>query len=394
MAAIPALSDCDGACLPTTAGSGIDRVHARTIAALREPALELLAYAHELADGWTQRVVTGLHDTLSAMPVHDWLAAFRPSVAFFNLHPLVVARDPLGAALALVRFVVGAPGLARGGFVIPEAAFSPSGLYFPHLGVVVAPGEGPLAVQLGSEVVRMTWTDGASVDLPIGNFELPRPDDGQRLLSVPAVAGWPLINPVPEANDAELVVQPPPAGSISAEQLGLVEQAHELLQDVWPEAAAATQRFLHSLIVQPSADDHTTSITLDFLQGTFIASLRDAVQVADAMVHEGSHARLALLLRGDPLVVGDGVARHVSPWRSDPRPLKGVVNGVHAFLNVSLFYRRLAERRPELADMATQLYELQRGKVREAWAVCVAHAQPTALGRIFLDELALEVERL
>jgi HEXXH motif-containing protein len=387
-------SDCDGACLPQAAGRGIDRVHARTIAALRAPALELLGHAHGMAAGWTQRVVAGLHDTLSALPMHDWLAAFRPSVAFFNLHPAVMERDPLAAALGLVRFVVGAPGRASGGFVIPEAAFAPAGLYLPHLGVVVAPGAGPLAVQLGSDAVRLTWSDGVSADLPTGRFELPRPDAAGRLLPVPAVAGWPLLNAVPEAHDAELPVQPPPAESIGAEELGLVEQAHELLQSVWPEAAAATQRFLHSLIVQPGAADHTTSVTLDFLQGTFIASLRDAVQVADAMVHEGSHTRLALLLRSDALVVDDGVARHASPWRLDPRPLKGVVNGVHAFLNVALFYRRLAERRPDLADMASEIYELQRSKVREAWALCAAHAQPTPLGRIFLDELALEVERL
>lgn len=387
-------SDCDGACLPGPGGRGIDRVHERTIAALREPALELLAHAHGLADGWTQRFIAGLHDTLAEVPVYDWLSAFRPSVAFFNLHPVVVGRDPLAAALTLARFVVGAPGLTSGGFVVPEAAVSPAGLYFPHLSVVVAPGFGPLACQLGSDVVRLTWTDGASADLPVGRFDLPRPDADGRLLPLPAVAGWPLLNAVPEAHDADLAVQLSPASSISADELALVEQAHDLLQAVWPEAAAATRRFLHSLVVQPAAPDHTTSITLDFLQGTLIASLRDPVQVADAMVHEGSHARLALLLRSDPLVLDDGVARHPSPWRSDPRPLKGVINGVHAFLNVALFYRRLAERRPEMTDLATDLYEAQRDKVREAWARCAAVAQPTPLGRIFLDELALEVERL
>lgn len=386
--------DCDGACLPAPAGLGIDRLHARTIAALRPPALEVLAHAHDVSDGWTRRFVAGLHDTLASMPMHDWLPAFNQSVAFFNLHPVVVGRDPLAAALALVRFVVGAPGLTHGGFVIPEAAIPPAGLYLPHLSVVVGPGDGPLAVQLGSDAVRLTWTDGASIDLPKGRVELQRPDADGRLLPTPAVAGWPVLNGVPEAHDADLAVQPAPAASIGAEELSLVEQAHELLQEVWPEAAAATRRFLHSVIVQPAAPDHTTSITLDFLQGTFIASVRDAVQLADAMVHEGSHARLALLLRSDPLVLDDGVARHPSPWRRDLRPLKGVINGVHAFLNVALFYRRLAERRPDLSDVATELYLAQRSKVLEAWELCAAVAQPTPLGQRFLGEMAHEVARL
>jgi len=387
-------ADCDGACLPAAAGRGIDRVHARTIAALREPALGLLVHAYGLADGPTQRFITGLHDTLTSLPMHDWQAAFHPSVAFFNLHPAVIERDPLAAALTLVRFIVGAPGLMSGGFVIPESAFASEGLYFPHLNVVAAPGCGPLAVQPGVGAVRFTWTDGASADLPAGRFELARPDAESHLLPLPAVAGWPLLNSVPEAHDAGLPVLPAPAISIGAEELALVDDAHDLLQAVWPEAAAATRRFLHSLIVQPAPTDHMTSITLDFLQGTFIASLRDAVQVADAMVHEGSHARLALLLRRDGLIVDDGVARHASPWREDPRPLKGVINGVHAFLNVATFYRRLGERRPDLASLAAELYEAQRQKVREAWALCAAVVEPTPLGHIFLDELALEVERL
>lgn len=388
------LSNYDGVCIPALAGSGVDALHARTIAALREPVLALLAHSHGLANGWFQNFIAALHDTLLSMPMHDWLAAFRPSVAFFDLQPSVIERDPLLAALRMARFVVGAPGLAGGGFVIPEAMLGSGGLYFPHLNVVAFAGSGPLAVQFGTSEVRLTWTDGISVDVPAGHFEQLRPDAGGRLLPLPTVAGWPVINPVAEANDEQLAVQPAPASSICAEELALVEDAHELLQEVWPEAAAATRRFLHSVIVQPSQPDHATSTTLDFLQGTFIASLRDVVQVADAMVHEGSHARLALLLRTDPLIIDDGIACHASPWRRDLRPLKGVVNGVHAFLNVALFYRRLAERRPDYADLASELYETQRRKVREGWALCATAAVPTPVGRCFLDELALEVERL
>jgi HEXXH motif-containing protein len=326
--------------------------------------------------------------------MHDFLAAFKPSIAFFNLHPAIVERDPTDAALKLVRFVAGAPGLQAGGFVIPEQALGHEGLYFPHLNVVATAGHGPLAVQLGPDGARLTWTDGVAADLPAGRFELPRPNAGGRLLPLPVAAGWPVLNPIAEANDEQLAVVPAPAMSLAAEELALIDEAHDLLHEVWPQAYAATRRFLHSAIVQPLPQDHTTSVTLDFLQGTFIASLRDAVQVADAMVHEGSHARLALLLRADPLVIDDNVARHASPWRPDPRPLKGVISGVHAFLNVAWFYRRMAERRRDLAAHAGEVYETQRRKVREAWALCEATAEPTPLGRMFLNELAAEVERL
>jgi HEXXH motif-containing protein len=146
-------------------------------------------------------------------------------------------------------------------------------------------------------------------------------------------------------------------------------------------------------VLQPLPETgHVTSVTLGRLQGALIASLRDPVQVADALCHEGSHTRLGLLLHLDALLEDDGAAIHPSPWRQDPRPLKGLLNGVHAFVNVCEFYRRLASAEPTLAAAAEGVRELQRGRVLQAWDYLTSRARPTALGAFVMDDLAAAVE--
>lgn len=380
-------------CLPAPGGEAADLYAARAILELRPLALATMEKAASASHGALRGFLARLYGVIASLPPHDFAAAFKPSVAFFHLHPSIIERDAIEAALSLVRFVVGGPNMAGTALVIPEQAIPDAGLYLPHLNVVLSADCGPVAVQGGEDHVRLTWTDGEAVEVPHAGTG-GAAADGERLFALPLVHGWPILNPLPEANDPVLAVAPAPAMSLSGLELSALAEGHELLQAVWPLAYAATRRFLHSAILQPVPEDYTTSITLDFLQGTFIASCRDAVQVADALVHEGSHARLALLLRADPLLAYDGEARFASPWRGDPRPLKGVLNGVHAFLNVALFYRRLADRRPDLADDAGALYETQRAKVRTAWATCTEHARPTALGRIFMEELDREVAEL
>lgn len=388
-----AITGCGGACLPAPGGSAIDLYGTRAVLELRPIALQTLESAAASGSGWIRRVLGNLHETIARLPLHDFVAAFRPSVAFFNLHPVIRERDPVAAALSLVRFVIGGPAHAATRLVVPEEAIPAAGLYVPHLNLVLESGCGPVAAQAVGDHVRLTWTDGFAVDVAQPGVGAP-PESGERFLALPCVEGWPILNPIGEAHDPDLAVAPAPATSISGLELATLGEGQELLREVWPAAYATTRRFLHSAILQPTPGDHTTSITLDFLQGTFIASCRDAVQVADALVHEGSHARLALLLRADPLLLDDGEARHVSPWRPDARPLKGVLNGVHAFLNVALFYRRLVASRADLADEARHLYETQRDKVRAAWVTCAAHASPTPLGRLFLAELGREVQAL
>lgn len=230
-----------------------------------------------------------------------------------------------------------------------------------------------------------------STTVPISNSAHAQ-GDSPRLRFLAWAAGWPVLNGLPELQDPGLKIGA--ARDAEADRISVLEEGLDLLHRVWPEAWATAHRFLHATLLQPCHETHTTSISFVRLQGAFIASIHNPMQVGDAVCHEGSHTRLALFFKLDPLIKDDGRAVHPSPWRSDPRPLKGVLNGVHAFLNLCIFYKRVLERIPELARPAEEILEGERMRVREAWEYLVRRAVPTSLGHRFLAELAAEVERL
>jgi len=83
----------------------------------------------------------------------------------------------------------------------------------------------------------------------------------------------------------------------------------------------------------------------------------------------------------------------VSPWRPDLRPLRGLVDGVHAFLNVCRYHQRLRERFPD-ARASAVIYERQKRNVIQANTLLRTHGIPTELGRKLLDEFERETALL
>lgn len=390
------LPNAGGACLPGPPGQALDQAAALWAQSLHRRAMALCEQVGSSDNsGWPGRYLQQLHAQLASLAPEQALAAFRPAIAGLALSPERSAAEPMETALGLVRFLVGGANQNSLKLVIPPQAFGPKNrLYFPHLHTVIE-SCGPLALEADFGEVHLTWTDGASATL---DAEPPEHDPGQsgpRMWRLPSVDGWRVLNSTPDLSlpIPELPVAPSPEAD--GVQLDNLSNGNELLRRVWPASASAARRYLDSVVLQPLPEDgHVTSVTLGRLQGSLIASLRDPVQAADALCHEGSHTRLGLLLQLDPLLHDDGATIHFSPWRQDPRPLKGLLNGVHAFVNVCEFYRRLATTEPTLAAPAESVYELQRKRVLQAWDYLLLQAQPTALGQFVMEDLSAAVDDL
>lgn len=65
----------------------------------------------------------------------------------------------------------------------------------------------------------------------------------------------------------------------------------------------------------------------------------DACSLAVTLAHETQHAKLSALLDVVPLLGPDDGSRHYAPWRPDPRPLSGLLQGAYAYLGVTAFWR-------------------------------------------------------
>ncbi|WP_449066679.1 HEXXH motif domain-containing protein, partial [Planomonospora algeriensis] len=78
----------------------------------------------------------------------------------------------------------------------------------------------------------------------------------------------------------------------------------------------------------------------------------DATTFAVTLTHETQHAKLSALLDLVPLTRPDDGSRHYAPWRPDPRPIPGLLQGAYAYLGVTGFWRR--QRRLETGEAALE----------------------------------------
>lgn len=124
--------------------------------------------------------------------------------------------------------------------------------------------------------------------------------------------------------------------------------------------------------------------------GTIYLSLHpNLMTMAEAVIHEVSHNKLAALFELDPVIHNDRSEAYASPVRPDPRPLHGVLLAVHAFLPVAALYAGMIEAGAPGSEHPAfrRRYEAIVAGNHEGAEVLRAHARPTALGAQLLAEI-------
>ncbi|MGW6267576.1 HEXXH motif domain-containing protein [Streptomyces sp. NPDC055060] len=177
--------------------------------------------------------------------------------------------------------------------------------------------------------------------------------------------------------------QPPQPLETTGRYAALFEEAWELLHAEDPETARAVAKGLRSVVPRPRAEPyrpHSASSGDAF--GAVVASEPDdAEQFASTLVHEFQHNKLGAFMHLFTLYREGGTERFYAPWRDDPRPLGGLLQGVYAFFGVTRFYRR---RQTPLGAFEFALWRAQT--LRALRGIRGAH-RLTALGRELVDAL-------
>ncbi|MEV6508183.1 HEXXH motif-containing putative peptide modification protein [Streptomyces sp. NPDC051642] len=122
-----------------------------------------------------------------------------------------------------------------------------------------------------------------------------------------------------------------------------------------------------------------------------IARPAGALALAETLVHEFQHSKLAALLHLFPLLDDDREERYYAPWRSDPRHLTGLLHGAYAFTGVAGFWRdRMAEAcRSEAAEeVAGYHFALRRTQSRLVVRTLLVSGRLTVQGRALVTGLA------
>ncbi|MFD8429021.1 HEXXH motif-containing putative peptide modification protein [Streptomyces coelicoflavus] len=112
-----------------------------------------------------------------------------------------------------------------------------------------------------------------------------------------------------------------------------------------------------------------------------------ALALAETLVHEFQHSKLAALLHLFPLLDDDREERYYAPWRADPRHLTGLLHGAYAFTGVAGFWHdRLTD--PAHAEAAAYHFALRRVQCRLVVRTLLTSARLTAPGRRLVEGLA------
>jgi HEXXH motif-containing protein len=282
-------------------------------------------------------------------------------------------------------------------WAIPATAYSIEGDGVARLSGFVAG-----AVEIATADRRLTLVIGDSADASGANDRAPR------IRASPVVhrAGCEIrLQPhafhLPGIEDAAPILA---AGiDYQVAHRGDVEEALAVVERFHAESFADMRDFLHVIALKPLRAGGFTNLTHSDLPGAFIAGMiANPWELADTFIHEMAHGRLFALEDGgtffdetacDPLTDD----RYYSPWRDDPRPLRGVLHGVYVYVPVCVYWQRVLASGVTTGDMAA--YALDRvlriqAQLELALAELDAHAVANARGRELLACLRAELNAI
>lgn len=171
----------------------------------------------------------------------------------------------------------------------------------------------------------------------------------------------------------------------------LLEDAWLLLVEDHRPMAEALAAGVTSLVPLPAGDgwDTRSASTGDAFGAIMCSPPPDAVTLAVSLAHEFMHIKLGGLMHLFTLTDGPGDPCLYAPWRDDPRPAGGLLQGIYAFFAISDFWRgRLGKTGDVLAGFEYAYARMQTG---EALAVALGQGNLTELGRSFADTLGAEL---
>jgi HEXXH motif-containing protein len=243
-------------------------------------------------------------------------------------------------------------------------------------GRVPLPGLGCLRVSGRDEWIRLSSDGkclraGDQVDVACAALV---PDDGSAG-AVPHWQGTPLVRAEADGQAWEVLLEAtdkhldrytlPMLTALTAAEVAKwrdrIQAAWELLVRHHSWAAgpvAAGVDVIVPLAPRSDLDSATSPAAFGAIASSLPAS---PVSMAETLVHEFQHIKLCGLMDMLPLIEPSD-ARGYAPWREDPRPMGGILQGVYAFTGIVRFWdaQRRLESEPDAALRANVLFERWR----------------------------------
>ncbi|WSA79061.1 HEXXH motif-containing putative peptide modification protein [Streptomyces sp. NBC_01799] len=117
---------------------------------------------------------------------------------------------------------------------------------------------------------------------------------------------------------------------------------------------------------------------------------------ASTLVHELQHTKLAAIGALVRLHHEDATPRHFAPWRSDPRPFDGLLQGAYSHMALADYWQRFARgaERVTHRDLAWAEHARCREQVGAVLPVLAGSGALTTEGRVLVNEMITLYDRL
>jgi uncharacterized protein len=380
-------------------GGGAEAVHALAAAQYSKHVILLrgVLAAAEAAGAQQARLARQGYDLLAAAQHSDRAAA-----------DAVIRYPSVGAwALQAARALTSGP--ADADEDAPEPAAEPGGLCSVGVAAAIRAGlvtdvDVPViggSVVLPSLGVAAVDAEGAVVRSAGGHSEIVWA--GGKLELSPDAAGWSGLRRI-KAGSLRLVIDDVdpfrmPAAPFQSRRLSsadvrawdqVFQHAWALLEQHHPqvasELAAATS------VIVPLAAPSTgrlSSSSPETFGAIALSEPSDPCTLAVTLAHELQHLKLSALLDIVPLTQPDDGRRFYAPWRNDPRPLSGLLQGAYAFLGVSDFWRRQRHlERDDAVVRASAEFARWRSAAAQVVTTLMSSGQLTSAGADFVQGMA------
>jgi uncharacterized protein len=163
----------------------------------------------------------------------------------------------------------------------------------------------------------------------------------------------------------------------------LLESAHA---DVAAECALAIKVIVPLTMF---GNGHVSSSSSATFGAIAMSEPPDPYTCASTFAHEMQHLKLSALLDVVRLTQPDDGQLYYAPWRSDPRPIGGLLQGAYAFLGVSGFWRRQRQLvRGEIRLRAETEFARWREATASAIQTLRSSGRLTSAGLRFVEGMA------
>jgi HEXXH motif-containing protein len=173
--------------------------------------------------------------------------------------------------------------------------------------------------------------------------------------------------------------------------MSTLQPAWEILIDRHRQVADEVSAVVTVLTPLIGPENGTSSATSKLAFGNIgLSTPPDAHSFAVTLAHESQHAKLSGLLDLIPLTRPDDGSRYYAPWRDDPRPLGGLLQGAYAHMGIAAFWR-VERREPHPDDLLLRAhteFAQWRDGTEAAIRTLRASGRLTVEGDLFTTEMA------